>query len=204
MHCRYVIDLLYIQLATVRSFMTFDAIEEIHIYMYSPNGVGSTSVSAPAPLRPCAPAHATTATRAHLPRYITVPITHRHGRTTRPRTCTGWYLLATTALSLSTCPLDQYHCQNGMPKWRPDISLFLQTSPTTAHHAGYGSAPSTRRSLRQDNLPGFFPPSSDGGVSVLFFLQKGDEYILIMLTIYQPLNANAINPFPSCNEVTSP
>ena len=84
------------------------------------------SVSPPAPLRPCAPAHATTATRAHLPRYITVPITHRHGRTTRPRTCTGWYLLATTALSLSTCPLDQYHCQNGMPKWRPNISLFYK------------------------------------------------------------------------------
>ena len=41
-----------------------------------------------------------------------------------------------------------------MPKWRPDIFSFTKTwfkvhaSRTTAHHEGYGSAPTTRRSLR--------------------------------------------------------
>ena len=101
--------------------------------MYSPNGVGSSRVGylslcigpcAPAPLRPCACHHRHP--RAPATIHHTVPITHRHGRATRPRTCTCWYLLATTALALSTCPLDQYHCQNGMPKWRPDISLFYK------------------------------------------------------------------------------
>ena len=174
MHCRYVIDLLYIQLTTVRSFMTFDAIEEIHIYMYSPNGVGSSRVGylslcigpcAPAPLRPCACYH----------RHPRAPATIHHG----PHHPSPWaddtssYMYGLVpARNHRTFPLDLPSRPVPLPKrhakMAPQYFSFLQTSPTTAHHAGYGSAPSTRRSLRQDNLPGFFPPSSDGGVSVHF------------------------------------